>query len=41
MIIQDKEVALMSAVKPKTIPPKPSVNGKKQIKKRPVSLQKS
>ena len=28
MIIQDKEVALMSAVKPKTIPPKPSVNGK-------------
>ena len=26
MIIQDKEVALMSAVKPKTIPPKPSVN---------------
>ena len=28
MIIQDKEVALMSAVKPKTIPPKPSVNGR-------------
>ena len=28
MIIQDKEVALMSAVKPKTTPPKPSVNGK-------------
>ena len=28
MIIQDKEVALMSAVKPKTIPPKPRVNGK-------------
>ena len=28
MIIQDKEVALMSAVKPKTIPPKPFVNGK-------------
>ena len=28
MIIQDKDVALMSAVKPKTIPPKPSVNGK-------------
>ena len=27
MIIQDKEVALMSAVKPKTIPPKPTVNG--------------
>ncbi len=26
MIIQDKEVALMSAVKPKTIPPKPSTN---------------
>ena len=26
MIIQDKEVALMSAVKPKTIPPKPSIN---------------
>ena len=28
MIIQDKEVALMSAVKPKTIPPKPSVNAR-------------
>ena len=26
MIIQDKEVALMSAVKPKTTPPKPSIN---------------
>ena len=26
MIIQDKEVALMSAVKPKTLPPKPSVS---------------
>ena len=41
MIIQDKEVALMSAVKPKTIPPKPSVNGKITNHEKTVSLQKS
>ena len=33
MVIQDKEVALMSAVKPKTAPPKPSKwKSKKLIK---------
>ena len=33
MVIQDKEVALMSAVKPKTIPPKPSSKENRSIKK--------
>tara|TARA_Y100001935_G_scaffold53273_1_gene44493 strand:- start:13006 stop:14814 length:1809 start_codon:yes stop_codon:yes gene_type:complete len=33
MVIQDKEVALMSAVKPKTIPPKPSSKENRHIKK--------
>ena len=33
MVIQDKEVALMSAVKPKTAPPKPSVKVHKTYKK--------
>ncbi len=33
MVIQDKEVALMSAVKPKTIPPKPSSKEYRNIKK--------
>ena len=33
-IIQDKEVALMSAVKPKSAPPKPNKSGKDRIKPR-------
>ena len=33
MVIQDKEVALMSAVKPKSIPPKPSLKENRSIKR--------
>ena len=34
MIIQDKEVALMSAVRPRTIPPKPSINRETKERKK-------
>ena len=40
MIIQDKEVALMSAVKPKTIPPKPSLNRSEKNHKKTGILAK-
>ena len=40
MIIQDKEVALMSAVKPKTIPPKPPVSRQAKTYKKTGILAK-
>jgi len=36
MVIQDKEVALMSAVKPKTVPPKPKTN--REIKNNKLNI---
>ena len=40
MIIQDKEVALMSAVKPKTSPPRPSRNYSSSKDKQPGIFSK-